>query len=462
MRPPHRPSRVLLLASAVLAATLAGGAEASEVEAVDGHPRTFHSTKAWKPGKRTALDTVRSSAYDNVSLALTPKRDRTTTVVAVSKPVGRSGVAGTRVTASVRLRSTMPDRRMSVELREIGRDGRLLQKQRRSIRPDHTRWRAVSARLTLEGSASRLSVRVAGASIRPGESVRVNALRVVARGGRAVPPPSVPGALVPAPAPAPAPAASCRTLDYSRPEQGRLAFQDDFDGTAVDPSKWRVRDRVSLSYDLARIQKENVSVAGGVLSIAARQEASAGRAYTTGYLDSIGTFSQKYGRWEMRAKVPTTTTNARGIWPAFWLRADGGLGEIDVMESWGEPTVRPDYRSGSYQWTVWEDTTKVVSRAKVTGWGTPAGSTPVSDDWHTYAVDWSPDCLTFRFDHEIVGVVTPATTPWVTSALTTPVNIRLNLQVGQDYWGTPITSGQEATRFPATFDVDHVRAYAPR
>ena len=43
---------------------------------------------------------------------------------------------------------------------------------------------------------------------------------------------------------------------------------------------------------------------------------------------------------------------SQGVWPAFWLRADDNLGEIDVMESYGAPTTRAwgFDPSPSYEW----------------------------------------------------------------------------------------------------------------
>ncbi len=49
-------------------------------------------------------------------------------------------------------------------------------------------------------------------------------------------------------------------------------------------------------------------------------------------------FSQTYGRYEMRAKLPT----GKGLWPAFWMLPEqdrygawAASGEIDIMEAWG-------------------------------------------------------------------------------------------------------------------------------
>lgn len=240
------------------------------------------------------------------------------------------------------------------------------------------------------------------------------------------------------------------------PDTDRLVWHDEFDGSTVDRSRWTVRDATSLSFDQARIEDDNVWVEGGLLHIEARRERLHGRDYTTGYLDTIGHFSQRYGRWEVRAKVPTVPGRSQGLWPAFWLRADDHPGEIDVMEAWGDPTSRGDDLTSSYAWTVHEDTTKQVSPERLHGWG--RADEPLSDDFHVFAVDWTPHCLTFTLDGRVTGALEVSDTDWLTTALASPVNIRLNLQVGSRYWGL-VDPG--TTQLPAVLLVDHVRVYAP-
>ena len=46
----------------------------------------------------------------------------------------------------------------------------------------------------------------------------------------------------------------------------------------------------------------------------------------------------------------------------------------------------------------------------------------------------------------------------MTSSFNSPVNIRLNMQVGSSYWGYPDSTN---TKSQFNFLVDYVRAYAP-
>ncbi len=241
--------------------------------------------------------------------------------------------------------------------------------------------------------------------------------------------------------------------------RGDLAFADEFTGTSVDTTRWRVRNETTLSFDQARIMAANVAVADGLLSITARRETIKGRNYTTGYLDTIGTFSRKYGRWEMRAKLPIAPGVSRGLWPAFWLRADQQFGEIDVMEAWGDPTSRGDTLTKSYSWTLHENTNSPPGSQRHHGWGRHAA--PLADDFHVWAFDWSPACLSFSMDGKNTGSVATATAPWLQTALAGPVNIRLNMQIGNNYWGFVDESKPGQTELPATYLVDYVRVYQP-
>lgn len=254
---------------------------------------------------------------------------------------------------------------------------------------------------------------------------------------------------------------TCRQIDYSRPRQGAISFVDNFPGNRLNRSKWYAHDQLSLSYDAARVLRSNVSVADGLLRIRGQRRNVAGRHFTSGYLNTIGKFSQRFGHWEMRAKVPTTPGESRGVWPAFWLRNDKGRGEVDIMEAFGGPTDQPSHRADSYSWTLHEDSYKTRSEEKVEGWGTREGAAPVSRRFHTYGFNWSPRCMSFFFDDKLVGNVHRSEIDWYRSAFLSPMNIRLNLQIGHSWAGFPDPERPRLTKLPARFLVDYVKVYKP-
>lgn len=247
--------------------------------------------------------------------------------------------------------------------------------------------------------------------------------------------------------------------DYTREGTKAPTWRDEFTGTKVDQGRWTIRDQTSLSFDQARIRARNVSVRDGHLVIEARRESAGDRRYTTGYLDTIGRFSQRYGRWEIRAKLPVAAGKSRGLWPAFWLRADDAPGEIDIMEAWGTPANHPRTGPATYAWNVHEDTQG--GRGRFSGWGTAVGKASMAEGFHVYAVDWSPQCIVFSLDGKRVGAVPMTAAPWLTRSFRGKVNIRLNLQVGSHYWGRVDSKRPELTQLPAGFAVDYVRVYGP-
>ncbi len=113
-----------------------------------------------------------------------------------------------------------------------------------------------------------------------------------------------------------------------RPYRGyTLAWSDDFngpDGSSPDLKKWSYDiggngwGNNELEYYTNRTQ--NAQIKGGNLVITAQQEAYTGadgvsRNYTSARLKTQGLFSQAYGRFEARIKIPA----GQGMWPAFWM-----------------------------------------------------------------------------------------------------------------------------------------------
>lgn len=141
----------------------------------------------------------------------------------------------------------------------------------------------------------------------------------------------------------------------------------------------------------------------------------------------------------------------QGMWPAFWmLGADFGQvgwpasGEIDIMENVGfEPSTvhgtlhGPGYSGGN---------------GIGAGYTLPGGE-QFADDFHTFAVDWAPDRISWSVDGQVYQTRTPADTggnPWVFNK---PFFLILNLAVGGDWPGPPDGN----TTFPQELVVDYVR-----
>jgi beta-glucanase (GH16 family) len=271
------------------------------------------------------------------------------------------------------------------------------------------------------------------------------------------------------------------------PVWGAPVWRDEFDG---DLSKWNVRDRY-LTFDRAEARAANVTIENGILHVRgkwlATPEARGPQGqitHTTGYIDTrrIGAtdklFSQRYGRWEIRAKMPAGPMT-RGALSAFWLRADSHPGEIDIIERWGQGGTMPAYYDPYVKdtgWTTFHSDTMGSSAAGYmkTFWrhyqhGIPKDSV---DTWHTYAFEYMPDYIAMFVDGKQVFRVTPTTMDpevrtrtlawlWDPRFFGSPLHMRLNLHVSPSAanWGL---ADRAYTQDPLDYQVDYVRVYAPQ
>ncbi len=190
--------------------------------------------------------------------------------------------------------------------------------------------------------------------------------------------------------------------------------------------------------------------------------------HKTGYMDQRvlrpgdTSYSQRFGRWEMRAKVPTGP-NTYGALAAFWLR-NSQSGEIDIMEAWGYNDVAAP---GGQR----IDTATTTIHTQTAGGGEKyfwthadyGAATPVWDDFHTYAFELTPTSAAIYFDGRKLATATPATHPnlWNEEYFGSPLHVRLNLHVGASdkYWGIPDPRHKDWTQ-NLDYQVDYVRMWA--
>lgn len=246
----------------------------------------------------------------------------------------------------------------------------------------------------------------------------------------------------------------------SATEGWRLTWADEFDGPAgqsPDPARWAFDigtgvggwGNDQLEYDTAR--PENASLDGaGHLAITARRESYEGSAYTSARLVTRDLLAQRHGRFEARMRLP----RGQGLWPAFWLLGasfDGtnwpACGEIDVVEYRGQEPTRV---TGSLHGPGYSGGEAVTGTFELPG---PAG---FDEDFHVFALEWTPDWIAWELDGQVWQVVVPRGLPaggiWVFDQ---PFYMLLNLAVGGRYVGDP-----DPSVFPQTLLVDYVRVYA--
>ena len=255
------------------------------------------------------------------------------------------------------------------------------------------------------------------------------------------------------PAPPPPPTASGWTFVWSDEFSGA-------DGSAPDSSKWTY-DTGGKGWGNSELEcytnrLRNAQIKGGNLVITAQKENftySDGVAsnYTSARLKTQGLFSQAYGRFEARIKIPA----GQGMWPAFWMLGNDistvgwpKCGEIDIMENIGkEPGTVHGSLHGPGTTSRTSDATSIFSL--------PAGQN-FADDFHLYAVEWEPGTVRFYVDSNLYATFTqsqwPAGGTWVFDH---PFFVILNVAVGGNWPGSP----DSTTVFPQQMLVDYVRVY---
>jgi beta-glucanase (GH16 family) len=162
--------------------------------------------------------------------------------------------------------------------------------------------------------------------------------------------------------------------------------------------------------------------------------------YISGLLTTQGWFSQKFGYFEIRAKVPVGT----GVWPAFWLLADDGgwPPEIDVLEGRGQ-------RIGDIvMTTLW--------RSRASGMVQLCGLdflvADASTGFHDYGVLWKPDGLTYFIDRK------PVETIKVPVGFDDPMYMIVNLAMGAK-WFKGVGAVDADSPKTVAFEIDRISAY---
>ncbi len=229
-------------------------------------------------------------------------------------------------------------------------------------------------------------------------------------------------------------------------------WQDEFATNGIpDATKW--------SYDIGGsgwgnneqqyYTSENASIVDGKLVILAKKQALSGRQYTSSRMITRGSGDFKYGRFEVRAKLP----RGRGTWPAIWLLSSDNnygvwptSGEIDIMEHVGfdQNNVHSTIHCSAFNGSRGNQKTssKIVSGA--------------STDFHNYRVDWTPYSIKGFVDDEQYFEYTNDNTGFTTWPFDQKFYLILNVAVGGNWGGA---QGIDDNAFPTGMEVDYVRVY---
>ncbi|MBA2133827.1 family 16 glycosylhydrolase [Capillibacterium thermochitinicola] len=248
--------------------------------------------------------------------------------------------------------------------------------------------------------------------------------------------------------------------DEDKVEDWQLVWSDEFDGPEIERSIWNFEvgnghDKGIPGWGNNELQYytdgENVSIEDGKLVIEAREEVRTDQygtyQYTSTRMTTEGKFEIKYGRVEIRARLPI----GKGIWPAFWMLGNDigtvgwpKCGEIDIMEYLGH---QPD--------TVYGTVHGPVSREMGVSSGYRLETGNFHEEFHVFAMEWDPDEIEFYVDDQLYHVVNKyeiGLSDWVFDH---PHFFIINLAVGGNWPGYP----DETTVFPQRMEIDYIRVY---
>jgi beta-glucanase (GH16 family) len=192
------------------------------------------------------------------------------------------------------------------------------------------------------------------------------------------------------------------------------------------------------------------SVSDGYLHLSAQKKLVSGEPYyTSARLTTKNKGDWKYGKIEVRAKLPA----GRGLWPAIWMmptNSDYGewpaSGEIDIMEHVGydKDSIFSSLHSKTYNHHIGTQKTKGLF------------ITQPYDEFHVYGLEWAPDQIHFLVDGKVFYKVSNENKTFAEWPFDKPFHVLLNLAVG-GFWGGKY--GVDESIFPATMLIDYVHVY---
>lgn len=248
----------------------------------------------------------------------------------------------------------------------------------------------------------------------------------------------------------------------------QLIWEDDFNGSSLDQSKWVYDIGTGSQYgmwgwgngELQYYQSQNTTLDNGVATITVNEEPAGlvdswGNTsyYSSSKITTKGIFDFRYGKVEARIK----SLDGEGFWPAFWMLPTGGSwpcdGEIDIMEQWGNNYLTNSTTGAAHIGTCpYSQSTHFYE-----SFSSYISSGSYADDFHTYSVIWKEDTITWYVDETELFSLNPSSYWSIPSQSAWPFNsnewyIMINLAITQ-------AGPNSNTVFPNQMEIDYVRVY---
>jgi beta-glucanase (GH16 family) len=235
----------------------------------------------------------------------------------------------------------------------------------------------------------------------------------------------------------------------------RLAWSDEFSGTKLDTYVWNQEigngnggwGNNELEYYTD--SPKNTFVSNGNLIIEARKEAMNSYEYTSGRMTTQGKKSVRFGRIDIRAKLPV----GKGLWPALWMLGINinsvgwpECGEIDIMELIG---TYPGRVTGTMHWK----SINGLHLSKGANYILTSGD--FSQQFHVYSIIWKQDNIDWYVDDQLFLSNTAADVGLANYPFNSDQFFIFNVAVGGNWPGAP----DYTTTFPQRMFVDYVRVF---
>ena len=258
------------------------------------------------------------------------------------------------------------------------------------------------------------------------------------------------------------------TINSLSAQNWQLVWEDDFNGSSLDQSKWTHDIGTGSQYgmwgwgngELQYYQPQNTTLNNGIAKIEVKEEPngiidswSATSYFSSSKITTKGLFNFRYGKVEARIK----TIDGQGFWPAFWMLPSNGSwpcdGEIDIMEQWGNDYLTNSTSGAAHLGTCpYSQSTHFYETSS-----SYISSGSYADDFHTYSVIWKEDTITWYVDEIELFSLNPSSYWSIPSQSAWPFNanewyLMINLAITQ-------AGPNSNTVFPNQMEIDYVRVY---
>ena len=227
-----------------------------------------------------------------------------------------------------------------------------------------------------------------------------------------------------------------------------LVWSDEFNGNSLDTNTWNYEIGTG-SWGWGNNEQQyytdrNIKVSNGTMKITAKREDYGGMKYTSSRITTKNKKNFKYGKIEARIKMP----KFKGVWPAFWMLGANQdsvgwpkCGEIDIVEAINDENLV----YGTLHWFYDPGNNNADSGSSV--------AVANRTEYHVYGVEWTADKLRWYVDGKVYRTMDVSNDSF--SEVRKEYFVIFNMAIGGQWPGYDI----DETAFPATMEVDLVRAY---